>query len=222
MSRFLYIFSTIVLFFAVLLFLASGIKWLNKPVKRGTEESIIDSFHRFATAEAGRVKMSPLVERAKEFALILNLPASSEPTHSVQSPLIVTQPVNKTPVVSAKFRLLSTSCYLANPEKSLALVTEPGKGDRWIEKGERIGSFIVEKVEKGVIFYKDGNRLYKMNVTSVETPQMSRFAAAEKNDVSKPEIISETKSKSYFSPESLRHMQELSKIMEPAGYISRE
>ncbi len=222
MSKFLYLFGTIVLFFAVLLFLASGIKWLNKPGKRGTGATIIDRFDTLVTTEASEAKISPLEEMAKEFALILNPPISPEPVTLVRLPLIVPQPVIKTPDVSAKFRLLSTSCYLSNPEKSLALVSEPGKGDHWIETGDHVGSFIVEKVEKGAIFYKDGNRSYKMNVTSVEIPQMPQVAAAERNDVPEPRIIPETQPKSYFSSESMRRIQGLPNAPQPVGYLAKE
>ena len=156
------------------------------------------------------VKVLPAILVATE--LVFQKPVPETP---------IPQPVYIAPVVSAKFRLLSTSCNLTNPEKSLALVSEPGKGDHWLEKGEQVGNFILEKVETGIIFYKDGTRVFTMNVSAQEASQMSQTTVAEKTQMPESEI-SRTEPASLFSPESLRHRQGLSIPLEPAGFVTNK
>ena len=46
----------------------------------------------------------------------------------------------------------------------MALVSEPGSGTRWVKQGERLGHFVLEKVERGTIVYRQGDRLREMAV----------------------------------------------------------
>ena len=41
----------------------------------------------------------------------------------------------------------------------MALVSEPGSGTGWVKKGARLGHFVVDKVERGTLVYRDGDRL---------------------------------------------------------------
>ena len=44
----------------------------------------------------------------------------------------------------------------------MALVSEPGSGERWVKQGTHLGQFVVEKVERGTMVYRDGDRLLEM------------------------------------------------------------
>ena len=77
-------------------------------------------------------------------------------------------------------------------------------------------------MEKGVLFYKDGNQLYKMNVTSFETPQMPQVIALEKPAIPETQIKHDTKSKTLFSAEGIRRVQRLPDNLEPAAYLTKE
>ncbi len=65
-----------------------------------------------------------------------------------------------------KFVLAATSYYQTRPEKSMALVLEPGSGYRWVKQGERVGHFVVEIVEPGLIAYRNGDQLLEMAVNT--------------------------------------------------------
>jgi hypothetical protein len=56
-----------------------------------------------------------------------------------------------------KFTLVATSYYRSRPEQSMALVSEPGSGSRWVKQGTHLGHFVVEKVERGMVVYRDGD-----------------------------------------------------------------
>ena len=46
----------------------------------------------------------------------------------------------------------------------MALVSEPGSGTHWVKQGARLGHFVLEKVERGTIVYRQGDRLREMAV----------------------------------------------------------
>ena len=70
--------------------------------------------------------------------------------------------------VSPQFVLLATSCYPADPLKSLALIDEPGRGQRWIRPGTRMGHLIVDEIDTGSIVYRDGDARHTMLRTTAE------------------------------------------------------
>lgn len=115
---------------------------------------------------------SPLVEQATAYALYLDPPKPTVPK-APQQPGVNAQTVFVPPAATPKFCLLATTYYRSSPEKSLALVSEPGKGDHWIRQSERLGHFTVERVEKGAIFYRDGNQLREMKVMVMQAAQLT-------------------------------------------------
>lgn len=120
---------------------------------------------------------SPLVVQATAFALHLNPP---KPPAPVQAPARIAppQPAPR-PVASApKFRLLSTSRHYSEPEKSLALISEPGRGERWIRKGDRLGHLVVENIRDGAIVYRDGNQLQEATVAARQPVELARVVPA--------------------------------------------
>ncbi len=140
------------------------------------EISIAEKFQTLGSLSAknSRDVASPLVEQATAYALYLDPPKPSAPAAAPQ-PRTNTQPAYVPPDTTAKFRLLATSCYRSSPEKSFALVSEPGKGEHWISQNERLGRYIVERVEMGAIFYRDGNQLREMKVAATGTVQLAQI-----------------------------------------------
>jgi hypothetical protein len=181
MIKLLYIIGFLALISAGALFLPFGIILLQgEPQEKNNPEiSVIEKFQTLQSSSKNnnQIFISPLVKQARLYALYLNPP---EPP----TPKIISQPqkpVHRPLVTTPKFRLLSTSYYRCNPEKSLALVSEPGKGDHWIAKGERVGNFIVERVEKGSIVYRVGNQSHEMKIAinqSVQIPQIKSNVSA--------------------------------------------
>lgn len=119
----------------------------------------------------------PLVEQATAFAVYLQPPAPPAPKEAPK-PKTAVQPAPRPPVATPQFRLLATSCCLSSPEKSLALIAEPGKGDRWTRPGERLGHLVIESVENGTIVYRDGNQRHEMAVTMKEPVELGRLASS--------------------------------------------
>jgi hypothetical protein len=67
-----------------------------------------------------------------------------------------------------KFTLEGTSYYENQPERSIALISEPGSPERnkyWIKEGERLGHFVIHRIRHGVIVYRDENeQLHEMSI----------------------------------------------------------
>jgi len=109
---------------------------------------------------------SPLVKQAEAFALYLNPPEPPKPKQArasiSNSKLDI--PAVKLPKTTPKFTLLATSYYRVKPAGSLALVSEPGGKPRWVKQGTHLGHFVIEKIERGTIVYREGDRLGEMAV----------------------------------------------------------
>ena len=155
-----------------------GMLWLQRvPQKKNNPEiSIVEKFQTLQSLSKknNQVVIPPLVKQAAVYALYLNPPEPPAPKVIPRPQKSVHRPLVTTPITTPKFRLLSTSYYRSNPEKSLALVSEPGKGDHWIAKDERLGKFVVERIEKGAIIYRDGNQLREVKITIKKTVQLAQ------------------------------------------------
>jgi len=127
--------------------------FLNSP-------SVLESFKNAKKSGAAGAE-SPLVEQAKAFALYLNPP---KPKPKPAKTLTSRQTPAKRPQapVKAKFNLEATSYYAARPELSLALISEPGKGLKWVRQSSQIGHLVVQEVLDGKIVIKDGSRTYEL------------------------------------------------------------
>jgi len=106
-------------------------------------------------------RISPLVTQAKAFALYLNPPP--EPGKKVaatrRQPVPQPRPPGK---VSTKFKLLGTCYYASQPQQSLALIDEPGKGLHWVRQSEKVKHLIIEQVKDGVVVVRDGERTFEL------------------------------------------------------------
>ncbi len=112
--------------------------------------------------------LSPLVKQAEGFALYLNPPQPPKPRkapvpkHSLKQTTLAVRAGELKP----KFTLVATSYYRSRPEESMALVSEPGKEPRWVKQGACLSHFVVEEVERGMIVYRDGDRLVEMAINT--------------------------------------------------------
>jgi len=121
--------------------------------------------------------VSPLVKQAEAFALYLNSPQAQEskkiliPTSRQMQSISTLTPSKTTP----KFKLLATIHYRLRPEESMALVSEPGSGAHWVKRGAHLGYFVVEKIKRGIIIYRDGDWLGEMAVDKKASVRIGRI-----------------------------------------------
>ena len=132
--------------------------------------SIVEDFQqtRINRIRNGEDAISPLVKQAKDFALCLNPPSQPNPKEEIpESKISVLTKIpleRNPPKITPRFKLLATSYYRSKPDKSVALISEPGREDRWVKKGEPLGHFVIERVEHGLIVYRYGNEMHEMAI----------------------------------------------------------
>ena len=153
-------------------------QWFMYAPRNEQEEglSIVEIFKNIGdvSKESEQEKISPLVSQAGEYALIINPPKPPElKKEGSPQPKITQPPVAYAPKPSAKFKLLSTSYNRDRPEDSVALISEPGKGEHWAKVGDIIGNFVLEEIKSGVIIYRYGDQANEM---AVETKPPVRIA----------------------------------------------
>ena len=66
------------------------------------------------------------------------------------------------PSGTPKFRVFATSYFEANPEMSLALIDEPGKGKHWVRQSSIVGHFSIEQVKNGLVVVKSGEKTFEL------------------------------------------------------------
>ena len=133
-------------------------KLLNRP-------SVMEQFKKLRSDQNQSAKeSSPLVVAAQSFASHLNGPSVNNEKEVVVAPrkiqLSTTVRHPRARIVpSAKFTLEGTSYYENQPERSIALISQPGSPERnkyWAKEGERLGHFVIHRIRHGVIVYRDG------------------------------------------------------------------
>lgn len=124
-------------------------------------------------------KESPLVVQAQAFAAYLKGPVVQEEKEVVvaeRKPLgNITQAPKIRIVPTAKFKLEGTSYYPNQPDRSIALIQTPGSNDdnpRWVKEGERLGHFVIHKIRRGVVVYRDENE--QLHEISIERKTTTR------------------------------------------------
>ncbi len=135
--------------------------------ERNLGPSVVERFrHAGGGEKSGQQTHSALVRQAEAFALYLNPPPPPKDEEAPAPKRISKQtvPAAIEAKVTPKFRLVGTSYYRSRPEESMALVSEPGSGTHWVKQGARLGHFVLEKVERGTIVYRHGDRLREMAV----------------------------------------------------------
>lgn len=101
-------------------------------------------------------KVSPLVAQAQIYARLLNPPRSIESAAKVNSASPkrrAKQRIAKPPRVSPAFKVHATSVYAKYPEKSMALVSQPGRESSWVRPGDMLGYLQVIEIRKDAVVY---------------------------------------------------------------------
>ncbi len=194
MVRGLNIISMLAIISAVAVFVLCAVQQLQgaQETEENPDLTIIEKFNMTgASGEKSQQKIvNPLVEQAQAFALYLN-PPKPKPQKTRQAHVVpeqrTVQVLNEkittaeSTKLKPKFTLVGTSYYRSNPQKSMALVSEPDKGVHWVKQGAHLGHFIVDEVKRGMIVYRDGKLLCEMAVDTkvpVRTEQVKQTKLA--------------------------------------------
>lgn len=135
----------------------------------GAKEQFLKGGH-IPTRPSGE-KSSPLVDEAERFARILNPPPPPKPVIKPEEIVKIEEP--KPPVdqvLTAKYKLYGTVVCESNPEMSLAMLDEPGKGLLFVRQGSEIMRTTIEQVLDGKIIIKDSRGTIEMTVEEGPAP----------------------------------------------------
>ena len=171
MVRALRITSVIVVIVAVVLLILPAVFGVRSDPQIEEFLKTPDSVEKFTVAKDQRPakdesQTSPLVRQAASFARYLNPPP---PRAAAQSEAPAQPQAAPMGPVSAKFNLIGTSFYATNPQMSLALIDEPGKGLNWVRQGNTVGHLTIEQIKDGSITVRDGARTSEMTVKVQES-----------------------------------------------------
>lgn len=128
-------------------------KFLNTP--SAVEKFLKDSTR--ARSKAGKDQVSPLTKEAMAFALYLNPPP---PSRSRAKRYVTARKGSKPSPrsVSVKFSLVGTSLHSSDPNRSMALINQPGSGYRWVRQNSKVGHLLIEQVKDGFVIIRDGKK----------------------------------------------------------------
>ncbi|MBN2181623.1 MAG: hypothetical protein JW715_06895 [Sedimentisphaerales bacterium] len=170
MKAVLYIISVLALITAGYVLYLCGVQWYREEPLSDWDgkPSIVEKFQR-AGADKDNIDRQadfPLVREAQSFAGYMNPPQLLK---ILQKPPSETKSAENIPAARAieitpKFRLLATCYNRTRPSESVALISEPGREPRWVEKGEPLGHFVVEGIERGSVVYRRGDKFGEMKV----------------------------------------------------------
>jgi len=180
--KILYVISILSLICAGLLFGVSGVQLLQgvPQDEHNPGMSVTERLLTFQGPNGNSDQSSnPLLEQAAAFALYLSPPKPPPSPPMTQQSANIAGPAPRPPSPTPQFRLLAISYYRANPDMSLAMVWDASKGGYWIRKGDRLGHFVIERIEKDAIFYRDGDQLRQMAMTIKEPAQLARLRSKE-------------------------------------------
>jgi len=176
----LHLVSMLILTSAGALFVLCIVQWSRglPPDEAGPALSVIERFQkRHSAGVTDDPRPIPLIKEAEAFALYLTPPQPrAVPAASV--PQAYVPPAIRPPSTTPQFVLLSTSYCHSGPEKSLALISEPGAESRWIGKGACVGYLVVERIDNGAMVYRDGSQSREMRIARREAVPLARLKAA--------------------------------------------
>ena len=120
--------------------------------------------------DPSREMVTPLIVQARALASHMNRVPQVMNARSLASQIVATS--DPTPDVrprasSVAFKLHGTSVYRDRPERSMALISEPGgsEGERkWVREGAALGHFVVQEIRRGVVVLSDGDGVREMTV----------------------------------------------------------
>ena len=130
-------------------------QFLDSPSVREKSENSANS-----KARSSENRKSSLVQQAETFSSYLN------PKSKIQEVRPVPRAMNvvRRPAVTPKFKVLGT-CYCENdPEMSLALIDEPGKGQHWIRQSSEVGHLRIEQIKDGLVVVKSSKETFELAV----------------------------------------------------------
>jgi hypothetical protein len=179
MIKALYTFGVLVLIGAGGVFALCGQFWRDKIYNYEPNKGTIlfKDFNGAAVTKTNDSKeiFSPLVKQAGDFALCINPPPPPKPVIKPPEPVnVVSMPPAIAAKVQPRFNLLATSCYRNRPERSIALIWEPGSGERWVRQGDSIAHYVVESIKDGVIVCKDGQELREIVMETKPSVQIAQ------------------------------------------------
>jgi hypothetical protein len=132
-------------------------KYLNSP----------DVITQFKTAKGSRAQtnnnqISPLVQQAQAFSSILNPPKPRETART--KPGRNKPSVANEPSVKPHFTVKGTSYFGANPELSMVLIDEPGKGSHWVMQSTKVGHLLIKQVKNGLVVVEGSEGTYELKI----------------------------------------------------------
>ncbi len=145
----------------------------NRAIEQFLSSSnVVEKYNMGAeyNAKASQDQVSPLVTQAEIFVQYLNPPPEPEPSIPEAPTPTVSPPKPRGPV-TAKFTLVGTSVYAAQPELSLAFINEPGKGSRWVRQGSQVEHLTIKEVRDGLVVLQDGQRTFE--IAAQQKPEIS-------------------------------------------------
>lgn len=182
MAKMMYVLGFLSLSAAGGVFTCCGRQW-TRPTPEAEETPAVSLKQRYQALQEARTQSDasvepPLVAQARAFALYLDPPKPSAPKPVAPSPQPVAAPIPSPVRTAPNFRLLSISYYRSQPEKSLALVSEPGKGGHWVKKGDRLGHLVIEEIKPEAIVYREGSQSHEMAIVVKNTVQLAQRKSA--------------------------------------------
>lgn len=142
--------------------------------------------NKMARAESPAAsRVSPLVAQAQIYAGLLNPPRppkpvpKDNPTPPKRLPKQTTaKPQSVTAArpakVSPTFKVHATSVFSKRPEKSMALISQPGKGLSWARPGDMLGYLKVIEIRKDAVVYGYEDTIGEVAWESGKTPASAR------------------------------------------------
>jgi hypothetical protein len=132
--------------------------------------SVVAEFKKSAAAPQGQTKTSPLVAQADKLKTRIDPPPPPKPVDS--GPDGGTKGSGKTlppPPPPAKFEVIATCVNPADPSKSFALLSQPGKGLFWVRPKDEVNRVVIKEVLSGKVVAADGREYV---ITRVAKPSL--------------------------------------------------
>jgi hypothetical protein len=103
---------------------------------------------------------SPLVQQAKAFALYLNPKPTADRAPTASRNSKIASALKVTP----KFKLHCTSYCQDDPNMSLALIDEPGRGRHWVRESSKVGHLLIDQIKDGLIIVKGSEESFELAI----------------------------------------------------------
>jgi len=150
----------------------------------------LEKFNKAKGVRPGQSQTPPLVTEARAFALYLNPPAEAprrKPPSGRSKPGARLPEPKKD--FSIKFDLIGVSYYSAHPDRSLALIDQPGKGLVWVTQGSQIDHALIQQIKEGIVVVRSGKTTNEMTIKKgIQVTASASRASAGAQPVSKPAV----------------------------------